>query len=345
MIIFSHLVLRRQISSTVISTHYILKVSDYNLGKSICMAWCPDYNSCVNVSPDGNGSDTCNGKCLDNYNIEYCGVTNRCIEESQPCGDECLNDYHYFCPSTNKCQSKSRSCNGECPPGRRYCPRYKVSWSIYVPGVPGKSCTNCCCLKQCVQLFSGTPSRTCKNLFRLMTILVMVKDLVLTIVNHVETNVLLENFVQPKIHVWWEQILQSTQIKMLLQESSSCVCPEDKWPAADCGPVKKCSLFSNQTLPKEVSRCSILVHESCSSSGCGSTSTSIKGGDCHPSYVFCEETQSCNPLLYSACGYSEWLQTFFLEECTQLAKRNVTKNVQDCVEKSIKHSILNESKN
>ena len=105
--------------------------------------------------------------------------------------------------------------------------------------------------------------------------------------------------------------------------------------------MKKCSLFSNETLPKEVSTCSILVHES----GSGSTSTRIKGGDCHPSYVFCEETQACNPLLYSACGYSEWLQNFFLEDCTQLAKWNATKNVQDCVEKYIEHSILNESNN
>jgi len=44
--------------------------------------------------------------------------------------------------------------------------------------------------------FSGTPGSFCKNLFRLMTILVMVKDLALSILNHVETNVPVEeNFV------------------------------------------------------------------------------------------------------------------------------------------------------
>merc|ERR1712179_92311 len=99
-----------------------------------------------------------------------------------------------------------------------------------------------------------------------------------------------------------------------LRSSSSCDCPRDKWPAENCGPVEKCSLFANETLPRElVSRCSILVDKSCHSGGGGTKHTRIKGGDCHPSYVFCEETQSCNPLLYSACGYSDWLKSFFVE--------------------------------
>ena len=104
----------------------IFKVRDYNIGKDVCMAWCPDSNSCVKISTDGNGSDTCNGKCFDTYGVKYCNVTNKCIDESQPCGGKCLNEYHYFCSKSNECQSKSRSCDGQCPPGSRYCPRYKV---------------------------------------------------------------------------------------------------------------------------------------------------------------------------------------------------------------------------
>ena len=40
---------------------------------------------------------------------------------------------------------------------------------------------------------------------------------------------------------------------------------------------------------------------------------------------FCEETQTCNPLLYSACGYSNWLRNFKLEDCTQHSPRRLMK--------------------
>ena len=111
---------------------------------------------------------------------------------------------------------------------------------------------------------------------------------------------------------------------------SLCDCPEDKWPAEDCGPNQ-----TNQTLPTTVRQCSILVSRSCTSWGCGSKSTRIKGGDCHPKYVFCEETQTCNPLLYSACGYSNWLRNFNLEGCVQQSPRRLMKT---CVEDYLKEN-------
>jgi hypothetical protein len=109
--------------------------------------------------------------------------------------------------------------------------------------------------------------------------------------------------------------------------------PQGKWPTDDCGPVSKCSLFSNQTLPTTVRRCSILVSKSCYNGGCGSKSTRIRGGDCHPNYVFCEETQTCQSLLYSACGYSEWLRNFRLEECI---KESPSRFINQCVQNYLK---------
>ena len=55
----------------------------------------------------------------------------------------------------------------------------------------------------------------------------------------------------------------------------------------------------------------------------------IQGGDCHPNYVFCEETQTCNPLLYSACGYSDWLKNLMLEKCIQQSPRHLIKQCID----------------
>merc|ERR1712179_160278 len=81
-----------------------------------------------------------------------------------------------------------------------------------------------------------------------------------------------------------------------LRSSSSCDCPRDKWPAENCGPVEKCSLFANETLPRElVSRCSILVDKSCHSGGCGTKHTRIKGGDCHPSLYFAKKPSLAIP--------------------------------------------------
>ena len=114
-----------------------------------------------------------------------------------------------------------------------------------------------------------------------------------------------------------------------LQDISLCDCPKGKWPANDCGPINKCSLFANQTLPETVRRCSILVHRSCDQGGCGSKSTRTSGGDCHPNYVFCEETQTCNPLLYSSCGYSDWLRNSLLYFCI---KENPRRNYKQCVD-------------
>merc|ERR1712215_100850 len=98
-----------------------------------------------------------------------------------------------------------------------------------------------------------------------------------------------------------------------LQSMDSCECPEEKWPAEDCGQVEKCSLFANETLPEDLSRCAILVSKRYG----GSKHTLMRGGACHPSYVYCQETQTCVPLLYSACGYSDWLAGFQLRECVQ----------------------------
>ena len=88
---------------------------------------------------------------------------------------------------------------------------------------------------------------------------------------------------------------------------SSCECPEGKWPATNCGPIPKCSLYANETFPSTVVLCSASVPNF--SGGW----TTIQGGDCHPSYVFCQETQTCDPFLYTACGYLDWLKNFAFE--------------------------------
>ena len=89
-----------------------------------------------------------------------------------------------------------------------------------------------------------------------------------------------------------------------------------------------------------MSRCSILVHKHCSANGCGTKHTGIQGGDCHPSYVFCKETQECNPLLYSSCGYSDWVKSFLLKDCIQ---HSPIRYVQNCVEKYLENSFKPES--
>ena len=67
----------------------------------------------------------------------------------------------------------------------------------------------------------------------------------------------------------------------------------------------------------------------CDPSECFSHYIRIQGGDCHPNYVFCGETQTCNPLLYSACGYSDWLKNLMLEKCIQQSPRHLIKQCVD----------------
>ena len=83
-----------------------------------------------------------------------------------------------------------------------------------------------------------------------------------------------------------------------------------------------------------VRECSIVVFTNsgtlhCNPSECFSHYIRIQGGDCHPNYVFCEETQICNPLLYSACGYSDWLKNLMLEKCIQQSPRHLIKQCID----------------
>ena len=101
-----------------------------------------------------------------------------------------------------------------------------------------------------------------------------------------------------------------------IRDSSHCPCPAGKWgphyntePGATyCGGLKRCELNANQRLPSNIGRCAICVRENCGKS------TVIRGGDCHPAYVYCKESNSCVPLLYTACGYSEWLKKFGFEQ-------------------------------
>ena len=79
------------------------------------------------------------------------------------------------------------------------------------------------------------------------------------------------------------------------QDMAECECPEGMWPAKDCGPgAGKCSLSSNQTLPSTIRSCSVPVSRrqmGFDGDFYFGKSTRRKGGECHPSYVFCKETQ------------------------------------------------------
>ena len=40
----------------------------------------------------------------------------------------CESEYQHYCSETDECQSKYRTCNGQCTSGKRYCPRFKVTF-------------------------------------------------------------------------------------------------------------------------------------------------------------------------------------------------------------------------
>ena len=269
-------------------------VPDPDTSEHVCLAWCPEMSKCIDVSLDNGGSETCNGKCFQTYSQIYyeynyfitmkkkifyeelwlCTETNKCVASNSFCGSDkkCKEEWDYYCPKNNLCQSKSRACNGTCPPGRRYCPRYKIDdfigdgkGSCIENKRPcGEECPDG--LHFCLATFSCIP-----NL-------------------------------------------------------NDCPCPPGKWPMNNCGNVQSCQLNANETLPLIGRGCSVVVYVDVY----GSKSTRRSAGDCHPEYIYCEETMSCTPLLYSSCGYSDWLKAFNLRQCIQNSSLRATK---DCLKK------------
>ena len=72
----------------------------------------------------------------------------------------------------------------------------------------------------------------------------------------------------------------------------ACPCHPNKWPAKSIIGLEKCELFANETIP----RIGLASYHICFSKDCGSN-REVRGGDCHPDYVYCQETKKCLPLL------------------------------------------------
>merc|ERR1712038_972168 len=109
------------------------RVFDYDLEDYVCSAWCQQEKKCIKVAMDDGGADPCGERCFtgkpkdSNFGENLlCPSTNKCNIETLPCGEDCLDKYRYYCSSEKACLWKSQACKGQCPPGRRYCPRYKI---------------------------------------------------------------------------------------------------------------------------------------------------------------------------------------------------------------------------
>ena len=119
--------------------------------------------------------------------------------------------------------------------------------------------------------------------------------------------------------------ISRTQFSKSLCNTDVCIlrcivsCKSNKWPGKRTGEVGKCQLFSNETYPG-VKWGSYRI---CTSKDCGKT-TLMQIGDCHPEYVYCEATKSCEPILYSSC-YDDWLNAFNLELCIIKNPRRLTR--------------------
>jgi len=267
---------------------------------------------------------SCLENVIDPFTHEYiclawCPEMGKCINVStddggsETCSTKCFSNYSgyydelWLCPETSKCIRKTSACGYTCSDKYQYfCPKDNECQSKSLP------CDGECedgkryCPRYLIDDFIGDGRGSCLD------------------------------YDKPCGEQCEDGKYFCLATNSCLQNIKDCQCAAGKWPAHSCGPVERCSLLANQTLPTTVRRCSILVSETVTAAGTRSKSTGINGGDCHPNYVFCEDTQACTPLLYSSCGYLDWLRAFQLTQCVKKPKRWIKTCVENELQKEYK---------
>eukprot|EP00092_Neocalanus_flemingeri_P019076 GFUD01020666.1.p1 GENE.GFUD01020666.1~~GFUD01020666.1.p1 ORF type:complete len:391 (-),score=28.89 GFUD01020666.1:802-1974(-) len=254
----------------------------------------------------------CDGKLTDpdtraKVCMAWCPATNQCINistdsgGSETCDGKCFKNSGYYeelrlCGKTNSCVRYDKPCGNECGNDYRYfCPKSNECQSKSLP------CDGECpegkryCPRYKIDDFIGDGRGSCLDY---------------------------DDPCGEDCPIGLQFCLANYGC---VSQQSRCPCPYGKWPAKDCGPVQKCSLSANETLPLTVRRCSVLASID------GGKSTRVMGGDCHHKYAWCKETETCVPLLYSSCGYSDWLNAFQLQDCIQHTPLRL---IRDCYKKA-----------